>query len=195
MTEIAPLAPLPEVEAFLATRRSRPAKTLAPEPPEEALVLRLLAAAARCPDHGKLEPWRFVVIRRAAMQRVQRAAEARASALGLGAETAEKAGRAFGQGGVIVAVLASPKPSEKIPDWEQALSAGCVCYGLVNAALAAGWGANWLTGPLARDEGFLGEALGARPGEFAAGFVHIGRETVVPAERPRPDVAALTTWL
>ena len=75
------------------------------------------------------------------------------------------------------------------------MSAGCVCLALVNAALAAGWGANWLTGWMARDTGFLAQGLGLAEAEFVAGFIHLGTETVVPPERPRPDVAALTTWV
>jgi len=190
-----PLRARPEVLDFLLTRRSRPARTLGDEGPGREELATLLTAAARCPDHGKLEPWRFVVIAGDARARVAQAARARAGALGLDAATVDKTAAAFTQGAVIVAVLAAPKPSDKIPDWEQAMSAGAVCLSLLNAALAAGWGANWLTGPLARDAGFLADVLGARGGETAAGFIHIGRETVVPGDRPRPDVGALTTWL
>ncbi len=96
---------------------------------------------------------------------------------------------------MIVAVISSPKPVEKIPLWEQRLSAGAVCLGLLNAALASGWGANWLTGRMAYDAVFCAEFLRLAEGERVAGFVHIGTETVVPPDRPRPDVAALTTWL
>jgi nitroreductase len=188
-------APRPDVLDFLLTRRSRPAKTLGETGPDAAELGTLLAAAARTPDHGKLEPWRFAVIAGAARERIAAAAEARTAALGLSPDKAGKAARQFRQGAVIVAVIASPKPSGTIPRWEQELSAGAVCLALLNAALAAGWGANWLTGPLARDGGFLADTLGAAEGEFVAGFVHIGAETVAPSERPRPDVAALTTWL
>ncbi|MDT8343051.1 MAG: nitroreductase family protein [Thermohalobaculum sp.] len=185
----------PEVLDFLLTRRSRPARTLADEGPGRDDLSTLLTAAARCPDHGKLEPWRFVVIAGDARARVAAAARARTTAMGLDAGSIDKASAAFTQGAVIVAVLASPRASDKIPDCEQTMSAGAVCLSLLNAALAAGWGANWLTGPLARDPAFLTATLGAAPGEWVAGFIHIGRETVVPADRPRPDVAALTTWL
>jgi len=186
--------PRPEVVDFLLTRRSRPAKTLADKGPHNHTLRTILTAAARSPDHGKLEPWRFVVIEGAARHRVAAAAEARAAEIGLAPDRAEKAARAFTQGAVIVAVISRPDPAASIPVWEQELSAGAVCLALLNAALASGWGANWLTGPLARDEGFL-KALGGAPGEFAAGFIHIGAETVVPAERPRPDIEAITTWL
>lgn len=188
------LAPNAEAMAFLLTRRSRPAKTLGDAGPDEDGLRVLLTAAARCPDHGKLEPWRFVVIAGAARARMQQTVAARALALGHPQEQADKAASAFAQGAVIVAVLASPKPSPKIPEWEQLMSVGAVCLSLLNAALAAGWGANWLTGWAARDPETLG-ALGAAEGEFVAGFIHIGAETVAPPDRPRPDVDRITTWL
>ncbi|MEM6677337.1 MAG: nitroreductase family protein [Pseudomonadota bacterium] len=181
--------------AFLETRRSRPAKTLTAEAPPREAIERMIAAAARSPDHGKLEPWRFVVADRAAMAGLEAAAMARAPALGLDAEGAAKAARNFTFGGAIVSVIAAPKPGAKIPEWEQALSAGAVCLALLNAAAAAGWGANWLTGPFAKDPGFLETALGCGPDEYAAGFIHLGRETAVPPDRPRPDLTRIVTWL
>jgi nitroreductase len=168
---------------------------LAEPGPDRAALATLLTAAARVPDRGKLEPWRFVAIEGAARARVAAAVADRGRALGHEPSAVEKAAAAFTQGAVIVAVVASPKPSEKIPVTEQTLSAGAVCLSLVNAALAAGWGANWLTGWAATDRPFLGATLGLAPHEWVAGFVHIGTETAVPDDRPRPDVAALTTWL
>jgi nitroreductase len=193
--QIRPLVPRPEALDFLLTRRSRPAKTLGEEGPDDATLRLILTAAARVPDHGKLAPWRFVVIEGAARGRIAAAVEAAARASGRDADAAAKAASAFRQGAAIVAVVASPKPSEKITEWEQLMSAGAVCVSLVNAALAAGWGANWLTGWAATDRGFLESTLGCAPGEFVAGFVHVGRETTTPPERPRPDVEALTTWM
>jgi nitroreductase len=180
---------------FLLSRRSRPAKTLGPGGPDRAGLERILTAAARSPDHAKLEPWRFVVIAGAARERAATLAAERAAALGLDEKTAGKAVGGFTQGDVIVAVISSPKPSEKVPLWEQHLSSGAVCLALLNAALASGWGANWLTGPMAYDRVFRRDFLGCGEGETVAGFIHIGAETVAPPERPRPDVGALTTWL
>lgn len=185
----------PEVLDFLLNRRSRPAKTLGPEAPDRAMLETLLTAASRTPDHGKLVPWRFIVLTDPDVRRdLATKAEARMQAMGLEADKVEKNARAFSYGGAIVAVIASPKASTKIPDWEQDMAAGGVCLALLNAALAAGWGANWLTGPLCRDEPFLGDAFGCTPGEFIAGFLHIGNETVTPADRDRPEIAAITEW-
>lgn len=186
----------PEVLDFLLTRRSRPAKTLGDEAPARDELEVLLTAACRTPDHGKLVPWRFVVLADPSRREelVARATE-RLAEIGHDPAKIEKDAGAFRQGGVIVAVVSAPQPSPKIPRWEQELASAGVCLSLLNAALAAGWGANWLTGPLARDGTFLTRHLGLDRGETVAGFVHIGDETVAPTDRDRPDVAAITTWL
>lgn len=185
----------PEVLEFLASRRSRPAKTLRDPGPDRAGIEALLEMAARAPDHGMLEPWRFLVLEGAALQRLSRAARARAAALGEDEDRQEKCAAMFRDAPLIVAVVASPSPSPKVPGTEQVLSAGAVCLSLLNAALASGWGANWLTGLMAMDRDFLGAELGLAENEFVAGFVVIGTETVAPAERPRPDIAAKTEWV
>ena len=195
MTAPPPLANRPEVLDFLLTRRSRPAKTLGAAVPDDDALRVLLTAAARVPDHGKLEPWRFVVLRRAACTRLAKQVDARGRALGLDEAAMAKSVAQFADAHLVVTVVASPRPSAKIPQSEQLLSAGAACLALLNAALAAGWGANWLTGWMAHDADFCGSALGLGPEESVAGFVHIGAETIVPPERPRPDTEALTTWV
>lgn len=187
--------PNPDALEFLLTRRSRPAKTLTTPVPGRAEVETLLTAAARSPDHGKLEPWRFVVLARPALERLAAAIPATGTRLGEGPERTEKMTRQFADAHLAVAVIASPKPSDKIPEIEQVLSAGAVCLALLNAALAAGWGANWLTGWAVHDRQFATNHLGLTPGEFVAGMIHIGTETAAPPERPRPDLARITTWV
>lgn len=82
-----------------------------------------------------------------------------------------------------------------MPEWEQILSAGAVCLGLLNAALASGWGAAWLTGFAALDQGFARTHLGLNEDERIAGLIHIGTRGDTPPERPRPDIEAKTSWL
>jgi nitroreductase len=185
-----------EVLDFLLTRRSRPAKTLGTDAPDRAELEIMLTAASRTPDHGKLAPWRFIVVRdMARREEIATMATEHMSRAGLESDKIEKNANSFRFGGVIVAVVATPKAAAKIPVWEQELASGGVCLALLNAALASGWGANWLTGPLARDPAFLGEAFGCAPHEFVAGFIHIGNEQIAPADRDRPDIAEITTWL
>lgn len=187
--------PNPHVLEFLLSRRSRPAKTLVPPVPDRDTLTTLLTAAARTPDHGKLEPWRFIVLERAALERLAGLARERADALGHDAEKADKGASQFEQGNLAVAVIEVQKPSEKIPALEQTYSAGAACLALLNAALAAGWGANWLSGWPSHDRTFMASGLGLSENERIAGFVHIGTETSAPPERPRPDLDRIVTWI
>jgi nitroreductase len=184
----------PEVLDFLLTRRSRPAKTLTGPVPDRAALMPMLEAAARSPDHGKLEPWRFIVLEKAALGRLAALTERLGAARDLDPEKLEKARRQFADADLAIAVVAGPVPSEKVPEVEQVLSAGAVCLALLNAALASGWGANWLSGWMATDRAFLTEGLALQPHEFVAGFIHVGTETAAPPDRPRPDLGAKVTW-
>ncbi len=185
----------PAALEFLQTRRSRPAKTLVSPAPTRDELLPLLTAAARTPDHGKLEPWRFIVLEKDAMPRLADLTEARAREMGKSEEDIAKARSQFDLGHLAVAVVEVQKPSQKIPAIEQTYSAGAVCLALLNAALAAGWGANWLSGWQSHDRQFCERALGLAANERVAGFIHIATEGNAPPERPRPDVAALTEWV
>lgn len=187
--------PNPAAMAFLLSRRSRPARMLRAPVPDRQALLPLLQAAARSPDHGKLEPWRFIVLERPALQRLAALAETRGVALGIAEEKRAKGVQQYGDAELVVAVVASPKPSATIPVIEQHLSAGAVCLALLNAALASGWGANWLTGWAAHDRAFCAEGLGLTEGEFIAGMIHIGTEAAAPPDRPRPDLEAITSWV
>lgn len=155
-------------------------------------MLNLLELAARVPDHGKLEPWRFIVLERATLDRLAPALAAFAAAQGADEAAVEKARSAFDLP-VIVAVVSAPVDSPKIPQWEHP-SSGAVCLELVNAALAAGYGAAWLTGPATQPE-FARAHLGVKDGEKVVGLIHIGRRGPTPPDRPRPDIAAKTTFL
>lgn len=187
--------PNPQAMQFLLNRRSRPAKTLrAPAPDAEALR-PLLTAAARSPDHGKLEPWRFIVLQGAALTRLAGAVRETGTRLGKTEDEIAKAAGAFANSPLCVAVIEVTKDSPKIPAIEMTYSAGAVCLALLNAALASGWGANWLSGWASHDRTFAQGALGLAPNERVAGFIHIGTESSAPPERPRPDLDAITEWV
>jgi len=186
----------PAAFAFLAARRPYPAKLLTPPVPDRSALMAILSAAARVPDHGKLEPWRFIVLERGAMLRLAGLVAERAAVLGLDAEQTAKGRGQFDAGNLAVVVVSSPKPSPKIPLIEQTQSAAALCLGLVNAATAAGWGACWLSGWPSYDRGFVEQGLGLQPQETVAGIVHIGTGAAeLLPDRPRPDVAALTQWM
>ena len=86
------------------------------------------------------------------------------------------------------------KNSDKVPPLELTYSAGAACLALLNAALASGWGANWLSGWPSHDRTFMAQGLGLSENERVAGFIHIGTEKMAPPERPRPDLESIVTW-
>lgn len=185
-----PIAPSPEVLAFLAQRRSASALTLAEPAPDADQLADLLRIAARVPDHGKLAPWRFVV-----MQGVDKAAfvarlEAVAEAKG-DASFAAKLGK-LRTPPLGVFVVAGPKASA-IPEWEQLLSAGAVCTNLLYGALAMGFGANWITDWYSYDAD-AAAVLGVAEGERIAGVVLIGTPKEPPLERERPALPPLVSY-
>jgi nitroreductase len=177
--------------ALLASRRSGKAREMAAPGPDAGQLQAILTTAARVPDHGKLAPWRFVVIE-------NRAAFAEAL-LGIYVASKPDAGRLeqeavsqfATQAPCLVVVIASPKPSH-IPLWEQELSAGALCQNLCLAAHAHGFVANWLTGWAAFDDKVLALFGGAAP-ERIAGFIFIGSQGKPLEERPRPDLATITS--
>jgi nitroreductase len=184
-----------EALKFLLSRRSRPAKTLGLPVPSRDQLLPILTAAARSPDHGKLEPWRFLVIEGQAMERLAKLTQERGIELRKSSEDIAKGRSQFDQGNLAVAVIEAPKQSDKVPAIEQSYSTGAVCLSLLNAALASGWGANWLSGWISHDRGFCQQGLGLAENERIAGFIHIGTEKSAPPERPRPDVETITRWI
>ncbi|WP_134679000.1 nitroreductase family protein [Paracoccus ravus] len=183
----------PATLSFLRSRRSHPPKLLSGPPPTREEILDLLSIAGRVPDHGKLEPWRFVVLERATLDRLAPLLAEYVAASGADEAAVEKARSAF-DSPVIVAVVSTPVASPKIPQWEQVMSSGAVCLQLLNAALAAGYGAAWLSGTATQSE-FAEAHLGVEPGEQVVGLVHIGQRGATPPERPRPDIAAKTVFL
>ncbi len=180
---------------FLLNRRSRSAKVMTLPVPSRDQINLILTAATRVPDHGKLEPWRFIIVEHRAMARMASLAAARAKALGYDQEKTDKGRGQFDRGLLAVVVIASPKASEKVPVAEQTLSAGALCLGVLNAAEASGWAANWLSGWPSHDPDFIADAFGCAAHETLAGIIHIGTEGPPAPDRPRPDVARLTTWM
>lgn len=180
---------------FLLTRQSVSAKTLRPPVPTHAEMETILTAASRVPDHGGLSPWRFIVLERPALERLSAVAGRRGATLGFDEEKIGKGTGQFARSHLAVAVIACPVASEKAPEVEQTLSTGAAAAALVNAALASGWGAAWITGWPAFDRGFMEEALSLAPSEWVAGFVHLGTPGGPVADRPRPPLDRIVSWV
>lgn len=184
----------PDAIEFLLNRRSRPAKTLSLPIPNRDETLKFLTAAARSPDHGKLEPWRFIVLSKPKLTELADLVETRAAELGYDQEKTQKGKSQFTDGNLAVAVIEVQKPSDKIPAIEQTYSAGAVCLALLNIALASGWGANWLSGWPSHDRAFAQNGLGLSSNERIAGIIYFGTETSTPPDRLRPNLDNIVTW-
>ncbi|MES2860926.1 MAG: nitroreductase [Pseudomonadota bacterium] len=191
----APLpAPTPSSEMLhrLATRRSAPAQALTAPGPDAAQIADILTLAARTPDHGKLFPWRFVVMGPNSRAEIAERLTVMAVAKSLpGKAVAVLAKLTAAPTTILVISTAAPGPK---PVWEQELSAGAVCMNVEHAASALGFSSSWITDWYSYDADAL-PLFGVKDGEKVAGFVHIGTATEAPLERVRPDVSALTTML
>jgi nitroreductase len=185
----------PEAFAFLARRRSRPAKLFTLPVPSPDQLRPILDAALRVPDHGKLEPWRLQVLQGAAFARLAELAQARAQELGGDAVMVEKGRGQYDRGLLAVAVISSPRSADKVPLEEQRASAAALCLNLVNAAEAAGWGACWLTGWPAHDPVFAARAFGCSGDERVTGIVHIATPPEDAPDRPRPALDRVVSWV
>jgi nitroreductase len=195
MTQQKPLnVHAPQALDLLLSRRSGSAKAMKGPGPSDEQIRTLVNAATRVPDHGKLTPWRFLILRgdaRATLgdiaARALKSTEPDANEERLAIER-----RRFLRAPVIIAVVSRVREAIPIPEWEQILSCGASCQTLCIAAHAMGFVANWITEwpayhPLVRD------ALGLHAGEKIAGFIYLGHPVEPLVDRPRPryeDIAS-----
>jgi nitroreductase len=179
----------PEAMDLLLRRRSTSAKGMGEPGPDAAQLRKILQAASRTPDHGKLFPWRFIVFQGEARAKfgevLEAALVARNADVGEGLRRLER-GR-FLRAPVVVAVISSLKSEKPIPEWEQRLSAGAVCQNMLLACAALGFGANWITEWYAYDDA-VRTALGLAQSEQVAGFIYVGTGVEPLAERDRPEL-------
>jgi nitroreductase len=177
--------------SLLETRRSgRPREMIGPGPTPAELD-RILTIATRIPDHGKLSPWRFVIV--GDDQRDELAALLHRALQEEDPEATpahhEKADEFAHQGAAMIVLVSAPVPDHKIPVWEQILSAGAAGMQLLNAAHAHGFVAGWITGWQAYSP-MVSAAL-CSPGEKIAGFVFLGHPGAEIIERPRPSLESV----
>ena len=180
---------------FLKTRKSSSAKTMTGPGPSTQQLASMLEITVRVPDHGKLNPWRFIIFEGEARKSVGLKFGARWRELNPdhGAESVAFQSGLFTRAPLVVAVVSTASHHIKIPVWEQQMSAAAVCFNLVLAAQAHGFDAQWQTDWVAYDAGAK-LAMGILEAENVAGLIYIGTSTVPLEDRPRPDAAALTTF-
>jgi nitroreductase len=167
----------------LRDRRSAPAQGLAGPGPSATELETILEIGLRSPDHGKLFPWRVVVIGPETRSRWVARLEAMAAS-----DRDRAALRKLASPPVTAMVISAPIESPKAPLWEQQLSAGAVCMNLAHAANAHGYAASWITDWYAYDRRARA-LMGVAEGETVAGFIHMGTAAEPLLERPRPDMA------
>ncbi|MCW3797561.1 nitroreductase [Sphingomonas sp. BN140010] len=173
--------------ALLETRRSARARDMVGPGPSPEQLGRIIAVAARTPDHGKLAPWRFVIVeddqREALAALLHRALEQNDPEAGPAHHA--KADQFARQGEALVVLLSAPVRGHKVPIDEQEMSAGAVGMNLLHAANALGFVGSWLTGWAAYDP-TVREAFAQGPDERIIGFFFFGSPGQPLQERPRP---------
>jgi nitroreductase len=181
------------LEALL-TRRS-PGRLTDPAP-DDAALKTMLDAAMRAPDHGRLRPWRFIVLRGEARARLgDLMAEAmRRREPDMPAPALEKERAKPLRAPLIVVVAASLVEGHKIPAVEQLLAAGAAAQNLQLAAHALGFGTVWRTGAPAYDP-YVKQSLGLDAADAIIGFMYLGTPVVESTEGKReikaPDQSQL----
>ena len=185
---------IPALRDYLLTRRSVGIAFLKEPGPDAAELEQILTIGTRVPDHGKITPWRLVVI--AGDDRAKAGAAlaeiAARNTPGLDEASLDIERQRFLPAPLTIGVISSPQPHPKVPEFEQLLSAGNVAFNLVHAAFALGFAASWVTRWYAFDPA-AAAMLGAREGERFVGFIHIGTPSAVIEDRPRPDLSAIVT--
>jgi nitroreductase len=176
-----------EAIELLRSRHSA-SKLGAPAPSAEA-VEAMLEAAARAPDHGRLQPWRLILIEgdaRLSFGEILAASLTRRNPLAGDQALAREREKAL-RAPLIIVVATRCDRSAKVPVVEQVVSAGCAAHGLMLAAFAQELGAMWRTGEVAYDEMVKG-ALGIGSDDLIIGFIYVGTGEGGLPSQPRPVV-------
>lgn len=196
MTDLFQPVPLPvasvEFRKRLAERRSAPAQSLIAPGPSDAELDDILQLAARSPDHGKLVPWRFVVLGPQSRKEIAEQLAAMAERRSMD-KKAQAVLAKLTAAPLTVMVVSRPVQDSK-PVWEQQLSAGAVCMNLEHAAGGYGYSASWITDWYSYDTEAM-QLFGLSGDETIAGFIHLGSLAEPPMERPRPDMKTIVTRL
>ncbi len=172
---------------LLATRASN--GKLGDPAPDDATLDAILEAALRAPDHANLRPWRVLVLRGAARERLGDVlAEIEKAEPGANDEKIERARRKPLRAPLLIVVAATPRAHPNAPEIEQILSAGAVAHGILLGLHARGFAGMWRTGAAAYDAR-VKEALGLRAQDHIVAFVYAGTATVPAPAIPRPRVS------
>lgn len=174
---------------LLTTRRST--KNLTTPAPDELQLDTILQAATQVPDHGNLQPWRFVVIESTAgLQRFQSILCDTVTQFNFGDEAMQKARKVGNMAPMVIAVIASLKTGK--PEWEQELSAGCAAYAIQLAAKAQSFDSVWISGMWINSP-LLKQAFECGEKEKIIGLMMIGTAECEPSAPKNTDISVYTT--
>jgi nitroreductase len=184
----------PETYELLMRRRSVKARDMVGPGPDRETLEKILLAGLRVPDHGKLTPWRFIVLEGAARETLGDLISKALMEENNSSETvAEKMKGYATQGPTLVIAIHSPSTARPIPAYEQMLSTGAACQNILVAATALGIAGQWLTGWAATSK-TVANGLGLSGDEQIAGFLFFGSQVEEPTERPRPSLDDQVIW-
>ncbi len=177
-----------ELTKFLLKRRSVVVRDMGEPGPSSEDLERIMQAGMRVPDHGRLTPWRFLVIRGEAREKL---GEVLGKAIltedpECTGERIEMERERFTRAPTTIAIVSRTDPDHLIPEWEQILSSGAACQNMLTAALSMGFAAQWLTEWYAYNDE-VKSALGLQAGDRIAGFLYLGSMSEPPTDRKRPE--------
>jgi nitroreductase len=176
------------MQALDALLQRRSAKTLTAPAPDVGALELILASAAAAPDHGRLRPWRFIVIEGDSLGRFGDllAAQLRRQHPTTSEESLQRERQKAFRAPMILVVAAVCTAGAKIPVIEQVLSAGAAAQNVMLAAHALGFNSMWKTGAPAYDDE-VKVALGLEPKDAIVGFMYLGTDASKPDTTPRPS--------
>jgi nitroreductase len=179
----------PETLNLLMSRRSVKAKDMIGPGPDRETLEAILTAGLRVPDHGKLTPWRFIILEGEEREKLgDMIADALIKENNTSEKIAEKMKGYATQGPTLIIAVFSPSSERPIPIWEQWLSMGASCQNILIAATALNVASQWLTG-WASTSSTVADGLGLSEMEQVAGFIFLGKQKDMPDERPRPSLS------
>lgn len=179
---------------FLLSRRSTVARMMDGPGPDDADLRKIMEAGMRVPDHGRLTPWRFIVIRGDARSTIGDviATSFKKNNPDAIEEQIEMEQERLSRAPVVIAVVSKVHKEHKIPEWEQILSAGAACQTMLIAAQSMGYAAQWLTEWYSYDAE-VKAAIGVEGEDAIAGFMFFGNEMAEATERARPEYADIVS--
>ena len=184
------------VSEFLLKRRSVTAKTMLASDVKNEDLDKIISTGLRVPDHGALSPWKIVVFRGKSRETFGKLFIAKRFKMLNSSASKDDINfeeKRFLRAGVVICIVSSPVPHNKIPEWEMQLSSAAVCQNILICAQSLGYAAQWVTEWYSYDEVIIKE-LGNNPNDRISGFLYIGKKEMEPKERIRPEVSKVVSF-